>query len=114
MEYQTILAAAASIRTVADRGTVWQRYIDMHMGIERILLDQGKGYNNDSVTAGGGRSANLVVNRVGSAGGGAAGATHVVSIRSRWVGKMGPVPHQRTAPVPVCPDASDGRAWGNV
>ena len=66
--------------TVVDRGVIWQRYIDMHMDIERIMLDQGKGYTTESIVAGGGRAQtnNTANGRPLGCGGG-----QVVSIRSR-------------------------------
>lgn len=39
LEYQTVLTASATMRTATDRGQVWQRYIEMHLAVERIMLD---------------------------------------------------------------------------
>ena len=53
--------------------------MEMHVAIERIMLDQGKGYAE--LAAAGSRTA--------AAGRTAAPPAHVVSMRSRWVGKSG-------------------------
>lgn len=85
-EYQTILNTAAALRTATDRQQIWQKYMDLHTAIERIMLDQNKGY--------------LEVPAVLALFGGIPGkvgrpALHpsipVVSIRSRWVGKSASV-----------------------
>lgn len=39
-EYQTVLNMSTAMRTCPERTTLWQRYVDMHLAIERIMLDQ--------------------------------------------------------------------------
>jgi hypothetical protein len=39
-EYQNILGYVNSLRTAYDRNTVWQKYTEYHMAIERIMLAQ--------------------------------------------------------------------------
>ena len=43
-EYQTILTTAAIVRTTNEQSAIRQKYIEMHLAIERLMLDQGKGY----------------------------------------------------------------------
>ena len=38
-EYQTIITAAHSLRTNNDRQQLWSKYMEMHIAIERIMLD---------------------------------------------------------------------------
>ena len=40
MDYQTILNSAGIIRTGQERNAIWTRYTEMHMAIERIILNQ--------------------------------------------------------------------------
>lgn len=41
LDYQSILQAAAILRTNLDRSVLWQRYMDMHLALERVMLDLG-------------------------------------------------------------------------
>lgn len=69
VEYQNILTASRPgffshvtkaprrqiLRNSHDRNQLWTKYIDMHMCIERILLDQGKAGLFGNEKKGGGR-----------------------------------------------------------
>ena len=86
-EYQTILQCATALCTACDRNQLWLKYMELHTSIERIILDQNKGYteltNYNNASRNG---AGSVANRTGL---GANASTHVISMRSRWVGKSG-------------------------
>ena len=78
------------MRTTPDAGILWTKYTELHVAIERIILDQGKGYTDVLGPHGVLRSVTSANNRLGSgSSSGPAHNTSTVSIRNRWVGKCG-------------------------
>ena len=82
-EYQSILNAANVIRTAGDAQTIWVKYTEMHGGIERVMLDQGKDYRDIPVAPG------LPPSGKATAGTRGGPPPPITSMRSRWVGKAG-------------------------
>ena len=42
VEYQNIIQSIHTIQTSSDRNQVWTRYMEMHVSVERVMLDQGQ------------------------------------------------------------------------
>jgi hypothetical protein len=104
-EYQTILAACTVLRTASDRQQLWVKFMEMHVSIERIFLDQGKTYPDHAAGVPSGKAV-----RAGAANNHA--LSRVVSMRSRWVGKGGYVlvqAHNQSGA-----GAFGERAWANA
>ena len=93
-EYQTILQCASVLTTASDRNQLWLKYMELHTSIERIILNQNKGYTELT----------NMHNATRSGIGGTAGRStlgnntspHVISMRSRWVGKSGRIRREQT------------------
>lgn len=86
IEYQTVLNCAAALRSGSDRTTLWTKYVDMHVAIERLTLDQGKAYGD----AGFGAAAMTAVTaNTNARPRPPPPGPRVISIRNRWVGKSG-------------------------
>jgi hypothetical protein len=85
-EYQTVLSTAAIIRTTNEQSAIRQKYVEMHLAIERLMLDQGKGYIEASEALAAGPATATVPLRLNVVNN---NIHHIVSIRNRWVGKSG-------------------------
>ena len=87
IEYQTILTAATAIRNTNEQNVMRQKCMELHLAIERLMLDQGKGYVEASAAlAGPTPSTTTSPLRMSNPSN---TMHHIVSIRNRWVGKSG-------------------------
>lgn len=107
LDYQAVLNASVLIRNSPDRNAIWQRYMDMHMAIERVMLDHAGSLPTDaSLSPGQGlrrpgdgaarqsqrqpeRRPPVCQQQARPVRGSANTASHTISVRSRWVGKSG-------------------------
>lgn len=84
IEYQTILTTCSTVRNTNEQTVMRQKYVEMHLAIERLMLDQGKGYIEASAALTGSQtSPPLRLTNPSNT------MHHIVSIRNRWVGKSG-------------------------
>lgn len=89
MEYQTILSNINALTSAFDASTLWTKYCEMHMSIERLMLDQGRTYPVDTNNVTGSRlhASNRMSSRNTTTGGAHQHNNPIVSMRNRWVGK---------------------------
>jgi DNA-directed RNA polymerase beta' subunit len=85
IEYQTILTTATAIRNTNEQSVLRQKYIELHMAIERLMLDQGKGYIEASAALSDNTRTTTPLRLTTPSN----TMHHSVSIRNRWVGKSG-------------------------